>query len=56
MTPIEIFDKAYKRLTELYVYFKQACELLWYKTNYPDDFYKVMKGEDNEKNRNLEES
>ena len=23
------------------MYFKQACELLWYKTNYPDDFYKV---------------
>ena len=44
MTPIEIFDKAYKILTELYVYFKQACELLWYKTKYPDVFNKVMNG------------
>lgn len=39
-----------KKVTFMYskthsiVYFKQACELLWYKTNYPDDFYKVMRG------------
>ena len=51
-----------KKVTFMYskthsiVYFKQACELIWYKINYPDIFNKVVKGEDNEKNRNLEES
>ncbi len=38
-----------KKVTFMYskthslVYFKQACELLWYKTNYPDVFNKVMR-------------